>query len=68
MKKDRFAVESYPGKMVKETESHITICSANYNFNTYSAEIWNQIIKREILGDEIFEMYSKLYVKYIKNE
>jgi hypothetical protein len=67
MKKGRFAVESYPGKMVKETESHVTICSANFNFNTYSAEIWNKIIKPETLGEEVFEMYDKLYKKYIKN-
>lgn len=67
MKKDRFAVESYPGKMVKESESHVTICSANYNFNTYSPVMWNQIIKPETMGEEAYEMYSKLYLKYIKN-
>jgi hypothetical protein len=67
MKKDRFAVESYPGKMVKESESHVTICSANYNFNTYSPVMWNQIIKPETMGEEMYEMYNKLYLKYIKN-
>ena len=67
MKKDRFAVESYPGKMAKESESHVTICSANYNFNTYSPVIWNQIIKPETMGEEMYEMYNKLYLKYIKN-
>jgi hypothetical protein len=68
MKKDRFAVESYPGKMVKEIESHVTICSANYNFNTYSPDIWNKIIKPETMGEEMHEIYIKLYQKYIKNE
>lgn len=67
MKKDRFAVESYPGKMVKESESHVTICSANYNFNTYSPVIWNQIIKPETMGEEMYEIHSKLHLKYIKN-
>jgi hypothetical protein len=68
MKKDRFSVESYPGKMVNESQSHVTICSANYNFNTYLTDIWNRIIKPETLGEEIFETYHKLYKKYIKND
>jgi hypothetical protein len=68
MNKDRFAVESYPGKMVKEIESHVTICSDNYNFNTYSPDIWNKIIKPETMGEEMHEIYIKLYQKYIKNE
>jgi hypothetical protein len=57
MKKDRFAVES-----------HVTICSANYNFNTYSPDIWNKIIKPETMGEEMHDIYIKLYQKYIKNE
>lgn len=66
MDKHRFAVESYPGSKVDVSKSHITLCSANFNFNTYSSNVWKQIITKESLGEEMFDNFIKTYAKYIK--
>jgi len=68
MKKDRFAVESYPGKVVDISQSHITICSEPFNFNTYSPMIWNHIIRPEILGEQNFYNFQIDMEKYLKHD
>jgi hypothetical protein len=42
--KGRFSVESYPGKMVDVSNSHVTLCSENYNWNSYQPMIWNKYL------------------------
>lgn len=66
MEKNRFAVESYPGNKVNQIQSHANICSANFNFNTYSPEIWKKVITKENLGEEMFDSFIRTYTKYMK--
>jgi hypothetical protein len=65
MEKNRFAVESYPGNKVKQDKSHVTICSANFNFNTYSPVMWKQILTSQSLGQEMFDNFMKIYTDHI---
>jgi hypothetical protein len=66
MEKNRFAVESYPGSKIKQDKSHVTMCSANFNFNTYSPEIWKKILTSQSLGQEMFDNFMKIYTHHIK--
>jgi hypothetical protein len=59
--KGRFSVEGYPGKMVNVSQSHVTLCTRNYNFNSYMSTIWNQIINEKSLGSHIYSLYLQLY-------
>ena len=61
--KGRFSVEGYPGKMVDVSKSHVTLCSENYNWNSYLATIWNKYLNKETLGEIQFNQYLELYKK-----
>ncbi len=59
--KGRFSVESYPGKMVDLEQSHFTLCSENYNWNSYMPTIWNQYLTKEKIGEEQLNKYLELH-------
>jgi hypothetical protein len=59
--KGRFSVESYPGKMVDVSKSHVTLCSESYNWNSYMPMIWKKYITKETIGDMQLNKYLDLY-------
>lgn len=61
--KGRFSVEGYPGKMVDVSKSHVTLCSENYNWNSYLPTIWNKYLNKQTLGEIQFNQYLELYKK-----
>jgi hypothetical protein len=61
--KGRFSVEGYPGKMVDVSKSHVTLCTENYNWNSYLPKIWNKYLNKETLGEDVFNQYLQLYKK-----
>lgn len=61
--KGRFSVEGYPGKMVDVSKSHVTLCTENYNWNSYLPTIWNRYLNKETLGEIQFNQYLQLYKK-----
>jgi hypothetical protein len=60
-KKGRFSVEGYPGQMVDVSQSHVTLCSENYNWNSYQPMIWNKYLTKESIGEEAINKYLQLY-------
>jgi hypothetical protein len=59
--KGRFSVEGYPGQMVDVSQSHVTLCSENYNWNSYQPIIWNKYLTKESIGEEAINKYLQLY-------
>lgn len=59
--KGRFSVESYPGKIVGLDQSHFTLCSENYNWNSYMPMIWNKYLTKEKIGKEQLNKYLQLH-------
>ena len=59
--KGRFSVEGYPGQMVDVSQSHVTLCSENYNWNSYQPMIWNKYLNKESIGEEAINKYLQLH-------
>ena len=59
--KGRFSVEGYPGKMVDVSNSHVTLCSENYNWNSYQPMIWNKYLNETTLEAIQYTQYWELY-------
>lgn len=61
LEKVRFAVEEYPGKMVTLEKSHVTICHADYNWNSYTPGIYDTFLNANVLGEKTFEEFCELF-------
>jgi hypothetical protein len=59
--KGRFSVEGYPGKMVDVSNSHVTLCSENCNWNSYQPMIWNKYLNKTTLEAIQYTQYWELY-------
>ena len=63
IKKGRFSVEEYPGKICSLEKSYSTFIQRSSNYDSYSLNFWKDILSLNTLGED----YHKLYNDFFKN-
>lgn len=58
IKKGRYSIEEYPGTVSTLAQSHSTFMQHPSNYDTYSIHFWKDLISRERLGNEWYDLYS----------
>jgi hypothetical protein len=68
IKKGRFSIEEYPGKICSLADSYSTFIQQPENYDSYSLGFWKNILSLDNLGENYYTLYNNFFKNTFNHE